>query len=324
MAFYDLSREELSVYNPPVPEPSDFDSFWAATLAESRSFPLEPRFKQTDFGLTRIESYDVTFRGFAGQDIKAWLLLPAETKGRLPGVVQFIGYGGGRGFPTDWLGWPCAGYACLVMDTRGQGSKWRKGDTPDIETGGGNPQYPGFMTRGVLNKNDYYYRRLIVDAVRAVESIRTSERVDGDRIALTGISQGGGLTIAAAALDGKAVAAMPDVPFLCHFRRAATITDMLPYKEIAEFCHTHRDREEQVFSELNYFDGLHFAARATMPALFSTALMDQICPPSTVFAAYNRWKGEKQIRTYTFNGHEGGESYQFLDQLAFLKDLFNR
>ncbi len=321
MAFYDLPLEELKTYNPSVSEPEDFDLFWSKTLSESRSFPLEPRFEKKEFGLTQVDTYDVTFRGFAGQDIKAWFLLPAGVKGPVPGVVQYIGYGGGRGFATDWLGWPAAGYGCLVMDTRGQGSKWRRGDTPDPELSGGNPQYPGFMTRGVLQPENYYYRRLITDAVRAIETIRSHRMIDGDKIALTGISQGGGLTIAASALDGKVFAAMPDVPFLCHFRRACTITDLLPYKEIAEFCHTHRDREDDVFRTLNYFDNVHFAKRAKIPALFSTAQMDQICPPSTVYAAYNRWQGEKEIRTYTFNGHEGGESYQFLEQLSFLNRL---
>ena len=321
MAFYDLSREELQHFIPEIPEPSDFDPFWNETLKETRSYPLNPRFTPADFRLTEIESYDVTFAGFQGQEIKGWFLLPASRKKNLACIVQYIGYGGGRGFPTDWLGWAAAGYANLVMDTRGQGSKWRRGDTPDPELQGGNPQYPGFMTRGVLSRETYYYRRLISDAVRAIETARSYDGIDNDRIAVTGISQGGGLAIAAAALDGRVAAAMPDVPFLCHFRRAATITDLSPYKEIAEYCHTHRDRENQVFGVLDYFDNLHFAKRAGMPALFSTALMDHICPPSTVFAAYNHWKGKKQISTYTFNGHEGGEGYQFLEQLDFLQGL---
>ena len=321
MAFYDLSREELHHFMPEIPEPPDFDQFWYETLKDTRSCPLNPRFTPADFHLTEIESYDVTFAGFLGQEIKGWLLLPASRKKDLACVVQFIGYGGGRGFPTDWLSWAAAGYANLIMDTRGQGSKWRRGDTPDPEMQGSNPHYPGFMTRGILSRETYYYRRLISDAVRAIETARAHDGIDEDRIIVTGISQGGGLAIAAAALDGRVAAAMPDVPFLCHFRRATTITDMSPYKEIAEFCHTHRDREDLVFEVLDYFDNLHFAKRAGMPALFSTSLMDQICPPSTVFAAYNHWKGKKQISTYTFNGHEGGEGYQFLEQLDFLKGL---
>ena len=88
-----------------------------------------------------------------------------------------------------------AGYAHFVMDTRGQGSAWSKGDTPDPESDGGNPQYPGFMTRGVLDPKTYYYRRVFTDAVRAVEAAMGHEWVDEMRVAVTGGSQGGGIAL---------------------------------------------------------------------------------------------------------------------------------
>lgn len=321
MAFFDLSREELFNYRPAVKEPEDFDEFWKTTLDEARSFPLDPRFEAVDAGMVHLETCDLTFAGYGGDPIKGWFLLPKQRSGKLPCIVQYIGYGGGRGFAYDWLPWACAGYATLVMDTRGQGSVWRKGDTGDPEPTGTNPQLPGFMTRGILKRETYYYRRLITDAVRAVEAARRHAAVDPERIIVTGNSQGGGLSIAAAGLDPEIHAALPNVPFLCHYRRATTITDANPYKEIAQFCHTHRDHEEEVFGVLDYFDGIHFAKRAGMPALFSTALMDSICPPSTVFAAYNNWRGRKEIKVYSFNGHEGGESFQLREQLAFVKSL---
>jgi len=74
-----------------------------------------------------------------------------------------------------------------------------------------------------------------------------------------------------------------------------------------------------VFETLSYFDGVNFAPRATAPALFSTALMDIICPPSTVYAAYNHYAAEKDIRTWPYNGHEGGGSFQVQEKIAFLR-----
>ena len=115
---------------------------------------------------------------------------------------------------------------------------------------------------------------------------------------------------------------MPDVPFLCHYRRATELVDTYPYKEIADYCHTHRDKVETVFNTLSYFDGVNFAARAKAKALFSTALMDQVCPPSTVYAAYNHWAGEKDIKVYPYNGHEGGGSYQTIEKLNFIKNIW--
>jgi len=56
--------------------------------------------------------------------------------------------------------------------------------------------------------------------------------------------------------------------------------------------------------------------------LFSVGLMDKICPPSTVYAAYNHWAGEKDIKVYPYNGHEGGQSYQNVEKLKFLKKIW--
>ncbi|MDK2981826.1 MAG: cephalosporin-C deacetylase [Chloroflexota bacterium] len=320
---FDLSLAELQRYLPERNEPQDFDAFWKQTLAEARAFPLDATFEAQDYGMALVETFDVTFNGYGGQPIKGWLLLPKERKGALPCVVQYIGYGGGRGFPTDWLLYPAAGYATFVMDTRGQGSAWRQGDTPDLPSDGSSAHFPGFMTLGVLDPLTYYYRRVFTDAVRAVEAARSHAAVDSERIIVTGGSQGGGITLAVSGLVDGLSAALPDVPFLCHFYRAVTITDEDPYHEIANYLKVHRDKEESVFRTLSYFDGMNFAARAAAPALFSTGLMDTTCPPSTVFAAYNHYAGEKEMRTYTFNLHDGGGTHHDLEKLRFIRKILD-
>jgi cephalosporin-C deacetylase len=323
VAFFDLPLEQLRTYAPARVESADFDSFWARTLSEARQHPLNVTFAPVDFGLSTLETFDVTFNGFGGQPIKGWLLLPKNRVGKIPGVVEFIGYGGGRAFPIDWLTWASTGYAHLVMDTRGQGSTWGSGDTADIEPAGSNPQHPGFMTRGILNPDTYYYRRVFTDGVRAIEAMQSHSAVDADRIAVTGGSQGGGIAIAVAGLAPQAVkVAMPDVPFLCHYRRATEVTNRDPYGEISRYCVVHRTKVEQVFETLSYFDGVNLGTRANAQALFSVGLMDDICPPSTVFAAFNHYKGAKDIRVWTYNNHEGGGNYQTIEKIKFLTGLW--
>lgn len=322
MAFYDLPLAELQTYLPERVEPADFDNFWQQTLDIARSFSLNASFTPLDSRLKLVETFDVTFSGYGGQAVKGWLILPRERKEKLPCVVEYIGYGGGRGFVFDWLLWACAGYAHFVMDTRGQGSAWRPGDTPDLPDGA-NPYYPGFMTQGILDPKNYYYRRVFTDAVRAVEAARSHPAIDAGRIAACGGSQGGGITLAVSGLVPDLAVSMPDVPFLCHYRRATEITDDYPYKEISQYLHTHRDHVDQVFKTLSYFDGVNFSVRANAKALFSAGLMDTICPPSTVYAAYNYYHGQKEIRNYTYNNHEGGESYQRAEQVAFLKSIWS-
>lgn len=320
MALFDFPLEVLRDYRPERTEPADFTAFWERTLAEARAFPLNPVFTPVDFGLGALDTYDVAFNGWGGQAIKGWLLLPRGRSGPLPCVVEYIGYGGGRGFPMDWLLWSAAGYAHFVMDTRGQGSVWLNGDTPDGEAGG-NPQSPGFLTRGVLSRDTYYYRHVFTDAVRAIEAARSHPAVDG-WIAVHGASQGGGIALAMSGLVPDLGAVMADVPFLCHYRRATEITNSNPYHELVVFCRAHPDKIERVFSTLAYFDGLNFAARASAPSLVSVALMDDVCPPSTVFAAFNHYAGPKQIRVYPYNLHEGAAPFHRREKLAFLHALW--
>ncbi len=321
MAYFDMSLDELKNYKPERFEEKDFDDFWRKTISEAQKHSLNLELKKVDYYLKTVEVYDLTFCGYKGQKINGWVILPAERDRKLPCIVEFIGYGGGRNFPFDWLVWASCGYVHVVMDTRGQGSSWSKGDTPDYGEED-NPQYPGFMTRGIVSPEKYYYRRVFTDAVRCVEAAFQLDFVNREKIAVTGGSQGGGIAIAVASLSTHVKLLMPDVPFLCNYRRALEITDAMPYGEITNFLKIHRDKVDIVFKTLSYFDGLNFAVRAKSPALFSVALMDTTCPPSTVFSAYNYYAGEKEIKIYPFNNHEGGQSFHTLEKIKFVKKFF--
>ena len=319
MPQFDLSPDELASYDPHLEAPRDLEAFWERTLSETRAHDLEPQLARADSPLVAIESFDVTWRGGDGDPIRGWLHLPVPTlRGDAPlaAVVQYQGYGGGRGLVFENVFWAAAGYAHLVMDTRGQGSGWSTGDTPD--PAGSAPAQPGYMTRGITDPASYYYRRVYADAVRAVDFMRGVDEVNGGAIAVTGASQGGGLSLAAAALADGVRAVMIDVPFLCDFRRATTVAMTNPYLEIVRYLASHRDHEAAAFRTLAYFDGAVLARRATAPALFSAALMDETCPPSTVYAAYNAYSGPKEMVTYPYNDHEGGEAFHKIRQAAWL------
>jgi cephalosporin-C deacetylase len=249
--------------------------------------------------------------------VKGWLHLPVRREGRLPAVVEYIGYGGGRGLPHERVLWAVAGHAHLVMDTRGQGSAWSAGDTPDPGAGS-SPAHPGFMTDGIGDPATYYYRRVFADAVRAVETARSHPAIDPARVAVTGASQGGGISLAVAGLVPDLAAVAADVPFLCDFPRAVTLCDKDPYREVVDYLRVHRDHLAQVMHTLSYVDGAILGRRAKAPALFSVGLMDLVCPPSTVYAAFNAYGGPKEIVEYPFNDHEGGEGFHEVAKLHWL------
>lgn len=315
MPFIDLPLTELERLSAVDPAPADFDAFWSRTLAESRAADGAVELTPQRTAIEAFRVFDIRFPGFGGEPIGGWLIAPREPRG--PAMVAFQGYNAGRGDPVQWLGWPSAGFTTLVMDTRGQGSiPSYPGVTPDPH--GHGPATPGLVTRGIESPETYYYRRVFTDAVRAIDAVRTIDGVDPQRVGVVGGSQGGGIALAAAGLSEGLAAALIDVPFLCDFRRAVGLTGAEPYEEIARYLAAHRGSNEKVFRTLSYFDGISFAARATAPALFSVALQDAICPPSTVFAAYNTYRGSAEIDVFPFNGHEGGGAVQWERKAAFV------
>lgn len=169
---------------------------------------------------------------------------------------------------------------------------------------------------------DYYYRRVYTDSVLAVDVVRDLPGVDSTRIAVCGGSQGGGIALAVAGLRVDVAAVAADVPFLSDLRRGAWVATKPPYTELAAYLKVHRDRVDQAFRTLAYFDTCVLGSRATAPAIFSVGLMDEICPPSTVYAAYNAYAGAKRIVEYAFNDHEGGGPFHEVEVLGFLAERF--
>jgi cephalosporin-C deacetylase len=320
MPLSDLSIDQLTVYRPDVLEPADFDAFWHETISESRRATGAVSLEPANTPITELIVEDLTFPGFGGEPVRAWVSRPKDAPHPLPVVVEYQGYGGGRGLPGERVLWALSGYVHVIMDTRGQGSAWGTGgDTPDPH--GSGPALPGFMTRGIEDPAEYYYRRVFTDGVRLVDAVRELPFVDADRVAITGGSQGGGIAIAVAALAEGLRAVLPDVPFLCAYRRGAEVAPSNPFGEIAQYLSVHRGKTDRVFETLSYFDGVNFAKRIRIPALFSAALMDEIVPPSTIFAAYNALAAEdREIVVYPFNGHEGGQTAQWLRQVAWLDE----
>lgn len=325
---YDMELEELRVYRPDRAEPQDFDAFWASTLEENPFDPSLLTIERAECPLVTLEVFDVSFPGFGFDPIRAWLAVPADANRPLPTIVQYQGYGGGRGLPVDHLDWASAGFAHFFMDSRGQGGTWGNGGaTPDPRGSGYGDQ--GFMTRGIEDPHDHYYRRLYVDAHHAVEAAAALPQVDESRIFVTGASQGGALTIAAASLNHRVVGAMPDVPFMSDFPRSVGLTEGTPYDEVVRYLSVFRDRANMVFRMLSYFDTVIVGRRAIAPALFSTALLDTIAPPSSVFAARNWWGAAggaaptADIDVHRFNTHEGGAAYQWLHQVEWAKRLLD-
>jgi cephalosporin-C deacetylase len=323
---FDLPLDELRDYRPELPEPADLRDFWQTTLDDAQNHDLDVTWTPYESPLRTVDVFDVRFNGFGGQRVAAWLLLPRQRSTPLPCVVHYVGYGGGRGLPHESLTWSAMGFANLVMDTRGQGSANHVGVTPDLDPLGSLPHFPGFLTLGLPDPSRLYYRRLFTDAVRAIDAAASHPDIDANRLVSSGGSQGGGMSLAASVLrgwllDAPVAAALIDVPFLSHVRRAAELASVPPYTELVEWCRNRRDEAEAAFAAMSYIDVAVLAPHGVAPSLWSVALRDPICPPSTVFAAHNRYGGPADIRVWEWNEHEGGGASQELEQVAWLASV---
>ena len=162
----------------------------------------------------------------------------------------------------------------------------------------------GWMTRGIRDPQTYYYRYVYADAVRALELLANRDEVDASRLAITGGSQGGAITLAVAALSERPKLAMPDIPFLCDFKRSIAITPAGPYPEIPQFFRAFTGMQETAMRTLSYVDNMNLAPWIGCRTVVSNCLWDDICPPSSIFAAYNHIGADKQMEVYPFHKHE--------------------
>lgn len=304
---YDLSLDELEQHRTSAVEPEGLDAFWNEAVAEARTDAGEPvvePFEPETYA--RLAVFDVTFNGANGDPIKAWYLRPAgRDEEALPCRVAFVGYGGGRDLPAAHTLYPACGYATFVMDTRAQGGTWSSGDTSDRGAGASGPEHPGVLTRGIASPETYYYRRLYVDAVRAVETAAALPGVDSARIAVAGTSQGGALALAAAALAPELVKLChADVPFLSDIERAVGIAVDYPYLELVSYLALHPELDDAARNTLRHVDNALLATRVRAHTLVGVGLRDTVTPPSTVFAAYNAIRGSKELAVYPYSGHD--------------------
>jgi len=300
---FDMPFEELKVYNGINPRPDDFDEYWERALAEMRAVDPQVELVPAGFQVPFADCLDMTFTGVGGARIHAKLLRPRDALAPHPAVLMFHGYSGNSGDWTDKLGYVAAGITVAALDCRGQGGL--------SEDKGGVLGWTlqGHIVRGLDDRPEkLLYRQIFLDTAQLARIVMEMPDVDENRVGAMGMSQGGGLTLACAALEPRIARAAPLFPFLTDYKRVWEI-DLAKdaYAELKlwfqRFDPLH-EREDEVFTKLGYIDVQHLSPRIQAEVLMGVGLMDTICPPSSQFAAYNKITSKKSLAVYPDYGHE--------------------
>lgn len=304
MPIVDMSVEKLLKFEGCNPRPADIEEYWDRAIAEMEALGTGCELVPAEFQAPGVECYEMYFMGVGGAKIHCRLAKPAGVQGKIPAVCLFHGYTGSGGSFSSMLKWCAVGMAAVNMDCRGQG-----GISEDIVPVKGNTHH-GHIIRGLddPDPDKLYFRNVFLDTAQLTRIMMAMDFVDETKVSATGGSQGGGLTLACAALTPKLYRAAPVYPFLCDYRRVWDMDlDVAAYAELREYFRhsdpTHR-RENEVFTKLGYIDNQHIAHRIRAKILMFTGLIDTVCPPSTQFAAYNKIVAEKDVVFYPDFGHE--------------------
>jgi len=317
MPVLDLPLKKLKTYRGANPKPKDFDAYWDRALREMRA--LDPKMRLSPakgVKASYAECFDMTWTGVGGARIHAKLLRPKRPAAKHPALCLFHGYSMSAGDWSDKLPYVAAGFTVAAMDCRGQG-----GLSEDVGGVRGNT-LQGHIIRGLDDRPEkLLYRQIFLDAAQMARLVMGLPGVDPTRVGAMGASQGGGLTLACAALETRIARIAPIYPFLCDYQRVWDM-DLAKdaYEELRQYFRrfdpTH-SRQKEVFTQLGYVDNQHLAPRIKAQVLMAVGLMDPICPPSTQFAVYNKIRSKKEMVVYHDYSHEwipgfGDKAFDFM------------
>jgi cephalosporin-C deacetylase len=300
---FDMPLDKLKTYEGCNPRPDDVDEFWDKGLAEMRAIDPQVELVPAEFKVPYAECFDMYFTGTHGARIHAKLLRPKDAPGPHPAVLMFHGYSGNAGDWSGKLGYVAMGFTVAALDCRGQGGRSQ-------DAGGvvGNT-LRGHIIRGLDGPpENMLFRQIFLDTAQLAKIVMDMPDVDETRVGATGGSQGGGLTLACASLEPRVARVAPNYPFLTDYKRVWDLDlDQRAYEELRSYFRSFdplHEREDEVFEKLGYIDTQHLAGRIKGEVIMAVGLMDQVCPPSTQFAAYNKITAPKSLVLYPDFAHE--------------------
>jgi cephalosporin-C deacetylase len=273
--------------------PEDFDEFWSETYAEANESKLD--FSRSADASIQSEGFKIeliSFRSIEGGKLSGWYAVPDGGARRSRCFLWLPYYGRESCLPDQYSTRP--GFVSMSFNFWGHDAFYKEPYQV----------HRGYMTHGIDDPRTSVFRRLSQDAFIAIRVLRSQLEADEDRLAVMGLSQGGGLALSAGANSPHVSCVVADLPFLCGMKE--TLSRQVyryPLKEITDYATTIPLGMERVLYTLSYFDSVNQATRAIVPTLVGYGKQDPSCKPSNVREAFKGIPVKKKIVEYS-GGHD--------------------
>jgi cephalosporin-C deacetylase len=283
---------DVEQIKPTTSLPRDFITFWDSARTELSRVPVDSKITLLpDYCSDKVNVYQVNIRNVAGR-IYGILCIPKKP-GKYPALLQVPG-AGVRAYKGD-LNNAEKGMITLQIGIHGVPVIFNDEFYTNLAAG---PllNYPTF---NLDNKDKYYYKRVYLGCIRAVDYIFSLPEFDGSTIAVYGGSQGGALSIVTAALDKR-------IKYLgCMFPALCDLTGYLNGRA-GGWPHLFKDsftNTKEKIETSKYYDVVNFARFIKVPGFYTWGFNDNVCPPTSTYSAYNLINAPKELYIYQDRKH---------------------
>jgi cephalosporin-C deacetylase len=285
-------------------EPADFDAFWAAARAELDAVPLQVKKESSSVPKAyadKLNCWDVKIDCAGGVPVSGYLLVPVgAAEGSLPAIVSYHG----AGVLSARKPFNHAARGAIALDVNAHGIE--NGQPSEFYSQLSQNELKGYAHRGKEDPMKFYFRGMYMRVMRALDYVKSLPEWDGKNLIVIGRSQGGAQAIVAAALDHQVTICIAGVPALSEHSGPLAKPQRQPgwprlYKADADGL----PDNPAVCKTAAYYDNIYFAKRIKAEAWWSAGFVDNVCVPTSIFAAFNNLPAGivKEITTTPTGGH---------------------